>query len=166
MYRLFAYFTKACVYKNHHIFHFFQTIASCDHQLTSEGQLVRPFSLLFAILPLSYDFGKWDYLQILYFMFCSEDRCSRLCTRVLSVYFPSIGQFQNVFRVFRSWGSRFTASGHIHFHMRVTIKCLQTGYFNDAFRCWSIIPCCVHDEMCMVYFIAIFAYVQNRCWCL
>ena len=34
-------------------FHFFQTIASCDHQSTSEGQLVRPFSLLFAILAFS-----------------------------------------------------------------------------------------------------------------
>ena len=48
VYRLFAYFTKVCA-QNHHIFFTFQTIASCDHQLTSEGQLVRPFSLLVGI---------------------------------------------------------------------------------------------------------------------
>ena len=50
VHRLFVYFTKACAPKITIFFHFFQTIASCDHQLTSEGQLVRPFRLLFAIL--------------------------------------------------------------------------------------------------------------------
>ena len=34
-------------------FHFFRSIASCDHQSTSEGQLVRPFSLLLTILLFS-----------------------------------------------------------------------------------------------------------------
>ena len=53
VYRLFAYFTKACAPKITIFFHFFQTIASCDHQSTSEGQLLRPFSLLFAILMFS-----------------------------------------------------------------------------------------------------------------
>ena len=47
-------------------FHFFQTIASCDHQLTSEGQLVRPFSLLFAILPLSYDFDNKIFANLIF----------------------------------------------------------------------------------------------------
>ena len=55
VYRLFAYFTKVCAQKSPYFFHFFRSIASCDHQLTSEGQLVRPFSLLLTILPLSYD---------------------------------------------------------------------------------------------------------------
>ena len=52
-YRLFAYFTKACAQKSPYFFTFFRSIASCDHQLTSEGQLLRPFSLLFAILMFS-----------------------------------------------------------------------------------------------------------------
>ena len=34
-------------------FHFFRSIASCDHQMTSEGQLLRPFSLLLTILMFS-----------------------------------------------------------------------------------------------------------------
>ena len=53
VYRLFTYFAKACAPKITIFFHFFQTIASCDHQLTSEGQLQRPFSLLFDILLFS-----------------------------------------------------------------------------------------------------------------
>ena len=51
-YRLFAYLQK-CVHKITMFFHFFRSIASCDHQLTSGGQLLRPFSLLFAILLFS-----------------------------------------------------------------------------------------------------------------
>ena len=53
-------------------FHFFRSIASCDHQLTSEGQLLRPFSLLLTILLFSYDFGNKDFaiLVILIISFC------------------------------------------------------------------------------------------------
>ena len=79
-------------------FHFFQTIASCDHQLTSEGQLLRPFSLLFAILLFVYDF-----------------------------------------------------------HNRHICK---LNIFNSTFRCWSIIHCCAHCDV-YVLFLEIFAYFQN-----
>ena len=66
-YRLFTYFTNACVHKITIFFHFFRSIASCDHQSTSGGQLQRPFSLLFDILPLSYDFGNEIICRFLYF---------------------------------------------------------------------------------------------------
>ena len=33
VHRLFVYFTKR-VHRNHHVFHFFRSIASCDHQMT------------------------------------------------------------------------------------------------------------------------------------
>ena len=55
-YRLSAQFIKACTQKSPYFFHFFRSIASCDHQSTSGGQLQRPFSLLFDILLFSYDF--------------------------------------------------------------------------------------------------------------
>ena len=58
-------------------FHFFQTIASCDHQSTSEGQPVRPFSLLFAILRFSYDFDNVIFANLFiyfdnYILFCTN----------------------------------------------------------------------------------------------
>ena len=46
VYRLFAQFTKSVCTEITIFFHFFRSIASCDHQLTSEGQLLLPFSLL------------------------------------------------------------------------------------------------------------------------
>ena len=72
----YLYILQKRVHRNHHIFHFFQTIASCDHQLTSECQLVRPFSLLFAILMFSYDFDNVIFCKFIYFdnyiLFCTN----------------------------------------------------------------------------------------------
>ena len=60
-------------------FHFFQTIASCDHQSTS-GHLVRcPFSLLLAILPFSYDFSNKNICKLnILIALLSADRYIRL----------------------------------------------------------------------------------------
>ena len=49
---------QKCVHQNHHVFHFFSKHSVMRPSMTSEGQLQRPFSLLLAILPCSYDFGK------------------------------------------------------------------------------------------------------------
>ena len=102
VYRLFAYFTKVCAPKITIFFHFFRSIASCDHQLTSEGQLLRPFSLLLAILPFSYDFSNKKYLQIKYFniTFCLETDILGFCKHILLAYFANICIFSPCFVCF------------------------------------------------------------------
>ena len=75
-YRLFAYFTKVCAQKSPYFFHFFQTIASCDHQLTSEGQLQRPLACYWQFLMFSYDFDNVIFANLIYFdnyiLFCTN----------------------------------------------------------------------------------------------
>ena len=79
VYRLFTYFTKVCAPKITIFFHFFQTIASCDHQSTSGHLAECPFSLLFAILPFSYDFSNKNICKLnILISLLSTDRYSRL----------------------------------------------------------------------------------------
>ena len=157
VYRLFAYFTKVCT-KNHHIFHFFQTIASCDHQSTSGHLAECPFSLLLAILPFSYDFSNKNICKLnILISLLSTDRYIRLFKHVPLTYFDNICIFSTCFVRFKKWDSMFAAC---NFHAILIWKCIQISYFENTLRCWSIIPCCVH-WWCLCFSLKYICIFQN-----
>ena len=106
-------------------FHFFQTIASCDHQSTSGHLAGCPFSLLLAILSFSYDFNNNKYLQIKYFniTFCLETDILGFCKHVLLAYFGEIYLFRTNFMCFKELSSMFTACNGIPFSWDFDTKC-------------------------------------------
>ena len=106
-------------------FHFFRSIASCDHQLTSEAPAPASFSLLFAILRFSYDFDNVIFCKFIYF-----DNYILFCTHfIFWSCFSSLAFPRDFFSTPRTVAIPFgKLSDHLNAESKLFIHCRVEGW--------------------------------------